>query len=81
MVKTNVDKHKIPPVTATPEESTELAKIMTDLNTLVDEMTLKIILGTEPVDSFEKYVEKFNNVKLSRAIEIKKASLDRFNKR
>ncbi|MGO4495792.1 ABC transporter substrate-binding protein [Paenibacillus sp. 2RAB27] len=79
--KTNVDKHKLPPITATPEESTELAKIMTDLNTLVDEMTLKIILGTEPVDSFEKYVEKFNNVKLSRAIEIKKASLDRYNKR
>lgn len=79
--KTTVDKHKIPPVTATPEESTELAKIMTDLNTLVDEMTLKIILGTEPVDSFDKYMEKFNSVKLSRAIEIKKASLDRYNKR
>lgn len=79
--KTNVDKYKLPPITATPEESTELAKIMTDLNTLVDEMTLKIILGTEPVDSFEKYQEKFKSVKLSRALEIKKASLDRFNKR
>ncbi|MDQ0897065.1 extracellular solute-binding protein [Paenibacillus sp. V4I7] len=79
--KTDVDKHKLPPITATPEESTELAKIMTDLNTLVDEMTLKIILGTEPVDSFDKYLEKFKSVKLSRAIEIKKASLDRFNKR
>lgn len=79
--KTDVDKHKLPPITATPEESTELAKIMTDLNTLVDEMTLKIILGTEPVDSFEKYQEKFKSVKLSRALEIKKASLDRYNKR
>jgi putative aldouronate transport system substrate-binding protein len=79
--KTDVDKHKLPPITATPEESTELAKIMTDLNTLVDEMTLKIILGTEPVDSFDKYQEKFKSVKLSRALEIKKASLDRFNKR
>ncbi|MBD0381397.1 extracellular solute-binding protein [Paenibacillus sedimenti] len=79
--KTDVDKYKLPPITATPEESTELAKIMTDLNTLVDEMTLKIILGTEPVDSFDKYVEKFKSVKLDRAIEIKKASLDRYNKR
>lgn len=79
--KTDVDKHKLPPITATPEESTELAKIMTDLNTLVDEMTLKIILGTEPVDSFDKYQEKFKSVKLSRALEIKKASLDRYNKR
>ncbi|OAS21172.1 extracellular solute-binding protein [Paenibacillus oryzisoli] len=79
--KTDVDKHKLPPITATPEESTELAKIMTDLNTIVDEMTLKIILGTEPVESFDKYMEKFNSVKLNRAIEIKKASLDRYNKR
>lgn len=79
--KTDVDKHKLPPITATPEESTELAKIMTDLNTLVDEMTLKIILGTEPVDSFDKYLDKFKSVKLSRALEIKKASLDRYSKR
>jgi putative aldouronate transport system substrate-binding protein len=79
--KTDVDNHKLPPITATPEESTELAKIMTDLNTLVDEMTLKIILGAEPVESFDKYLEKFKSVKLDRAIEIKKASLDRFNKR
>ncbi|OPH48854.1 ABC transporter substrate-binding protein [Paenibacillus ferrarius] len=79
--KTDVDKHKLPPITATPEESTELAKIMTDINTLVDEMTLKIILGTESVDSFDKYLEKFKSVKLSRALEIKKASLDRYNKR
>jgi putative aldouronate transport system substrate-binding protein len=79
--KTDVDKYKLPPITATPEESSELAKIMTDLDTLVDEMTLKIILGTEPVDSFDKYLEKFKSVKLDRAIEIKKASLDRYNKR
>ncbi|WNQ11079.1 extracellular solute-binding protein [Paenibacillus aurantius] len=79
--KTDVDKHKLPAITATPEESTELGKIMTDLNTLVDEMTLKIILGTEPVDAFDKYVEKFKSVKLDRAIQIKQAALDRYNKR
>ncbi|MNV79403.1 hypothetical protein D3C71_1729550 [compost metagenome] len=54
---------------------------MTDVNTLVDEMTLKIILGAEPLEAYEKYVEKMNSIKLSRAIEIKKAALDRYNKR
>ncbi|MNL85959.1 hypothetical protein D3C87_2144650 [compost metagenome] len=54
---------------------------MTDINTLVDEMTLKIILGAESLDSFDKYVEKMKSVKLSRAIEIKKAALERYNKR
>lgn len=79
--KTDVDKHKLPPITPTPEESSEMAKIMTDVNTLVDEMTLKIILGTEPVDNFEKYVDKLKSLKLDRALEIEKAALDRYNKR
>ncbi|TDG00949.1 extracellular solute-binding protein [Paenibacillus piri] len=79
--KTDMAKHQMPPITPTPEESTEFAKIMTDVNTLVDEMTMKIILGAEPVDSFEKYVEKLKSVKLDRAIEIQKAALDRYNKR
>jgi putative aldouronate transport system substrate-binding protein len=79
--KTDVAKHQLPPITPTPEESSEMAKIMTDVNTLVDEMTLKIILGAEPLDSYEKYVEKLKSVKLDRAIEIQKAALERFNKR
>ncbi|UUZ91609.1 hypothetical protein LJK87_39395 [Paenibacillus sp. P25] len=58
-----------------------MAKIMTDVNTLVDEMTLKIILGTEPVDNFDKYVDKLKTLKLGRALEIEKAALDRYNKR
>jgi putative aldouronate transport system substrate-binding protein len=78
---TNVDKHKLPPVTATPEESSQLAKIMADVDTLVDEMSLKIILGVEPLDQFESYVEKFKSLNIAKAIEIKKASLDRYNKR
>ncbi|MDF2815024.1 MAG: extracellular solute-binding protein family 1 [Paenibacillus sp.] len=79
--KTDIDKYQLPPITPTPEESTEFAKIMTDINTLVDEMTLKIILGTESVDSFEKYVDKMKSIKIDRAIEIQAAALDRYNKR
>ncbi len=79
--KTDMAKYQLPLVTPTPEESAEFAKIMTDVNTLVDEMTLKIILGAEPLEAYEKYVEKMNSIKLSRAIEIKKAALDRYNKR
>ncbi|PZE22355.1 extracellular solute-binding protein [Paenibacillus xerothermodurans] len=79
--KTDMIKHELPPITPTPEESSEFAKIMTDVNTLVDEMTLKIILGAEPVDSFEQYMEKMKSLKIDRAIEIQTAALDRYNKR
>jgi putative aldouronate transport system substrate-binding protein len=79
--KTDMAKYQMPPVTPNPIESSEFAKIMNDVNTLVDEMTLKIILGAEPLDSYEKYVEKMKSVNLGRAIEIQKAALDRYNKR
>lgn len=79
--KTDMVKYQIPLVTPTPEESAEYANIMADVNTLVDEMTLKIILGTEPLEAYDKYLEKLNSVKLSRAIEIKQAALERYLKR
>ncbi|CAN7623721.1 extracellular solute-binding protein [Paenibacillus sp. LjRoot153] len=79
--KTDADKYTLPPITATPEESTELAKIMTDINTLVDEMTLKIILGSDSVDNFDKYMEKMKGLKLERALQIQQAALERYNKR
>lgn len=78
---TDAEKHRIPPVSPTPEESTELASIMNEVNTLVDEMSLKIILGAEPVDSFDKYVEKIKGLNIDRAIEIQQNALDRYNKR
>jgi putative aldouronate transport system substrate-binding protein len=79
--KTDVDKHQMPPVTPTPEESSEMAKIMNDINTLVDETSLKIILGAEPLDYFDTYVQKLKSLNLDRALQIERAALDRYNKR
>jgi putative aldouronate transport system substrate-binding protein len=79
--KSDAAKYQMPPVTPTPEESSEFAKIMVDVDTLVDEMTLKIILGAEPLDSFEKYMEKLKSLNIDRAIQIQKTALDRYNKR
>ncbi len=79
--QTDVEKYALPPITPTQQESAEYATIMNDVNTLVAEMTLKIILGTEPVDSFDKYVAKLKSLKIDRAIDIQKAALERYNKR
>lgn len=78
--QTEDEKYSIPLITATPSESSELAKIMNDVNTLVDETSLKIILETESLDYFDKYLEKLKNLKIDRAIEIKKGGVDRYNK-
>lgn len=79
--KTDVSKYALPPITPTPEESSEYATIMNDINTLVDEMTLKIILGTESADKFDGYVDKMKSLNLARAIEIQTAALQRYNSR
>ncbi|MBP1966472.1 extracellular solute-binding protein [Paenibacillus aceris] len=79
--KTDADKYSLPPLTPTPEESSEYAKIMNDINTLVDEMTLKIILGNEPASQYESYIAKMKSLNLDRAIAIQKAALERYNKR
>ncbi|RAV09902.1 extracellular solute-binding protein [Paenibacillus contaminans] len=78
---TDVMKYKMPLVSATPEESTELAKIMNQVNTLVDETTMKIILGADPIESFDKYLEKLKSLNIDRAVEIQQAALERYNKR
>ncbi|WP_028560190.1 extracellular solute-binding protein [Paenibacillus pinihumi] len=79
--KTDAAKYNLPPLTPTPEESSEYATIMNDINTLVDEMTLKIILGSETLDQFESYIAKMKSLKLDRAIEIQNAALERYNNR
>ncbi|WP_028612306.1 extracellular solute-binding protein [Paenibacillus harenae] len=78
---TDVDKYTLGLITPTSEESSEMAKIMNDVNTLIDEMTLKIILGTEKIDAYDKYMEKLKSLKIDRAIEIQQAASDRFNNR
>lgn len=78
---TDTSKYNLPLLTPTPEESSEFATIMNDINTLVDEMSLKIILGSAPADEFDNYVKKMKSLKLDRAIEIEQAALDRYNKR
>jgi putative aldouronate transport system substrate-binding protein len=52
---------------------------MQDVNRLVDEMSLKIIYGMEPLDAFEGYVEQIHAMGIDRAIQIQQQSLDRYN--
>lgn len=78
---TNVENHRMPPVTPTPEESSELATIMSDVNTYRDEMRVRYVLGIESLDSFDRYVRNIENMGIARAIEIYTAALERFNNR
>jgi putative aldouronate transport system substrate-binding protein len=68
-------------ISLTTAESKELNNIMTDINTYRDEMTLKFIMGQEPLSNFNNYVGKIKGMNIERAIEIQAAAVDRYYKR
>jgi putative aldouronate transport system substrate-binding protein len=72
-----------PPVIATPEESRELASIMNDITTYVDEMVTKFVLGTEALNdsSWNAYLSTIKRMNIDRAIAIQTAALDRYRRR
>ncbi|MDR2101920.1 MAG: extracellular solute-binding protein [Treponema sp.] len=73
----------MPPITPSQTESRELATIMNDINTYVDEMMVKFILGNEVLNdsSWNTYVSTIKRMGIDRALEIEKAALDRYRKR
>ena len=68
----------MPPITFTPEESAEVAKIMSEINTYRDEMTMKIIMGTEPVSKADEFQSTIKGMNLDKAIKLYQTALDRY---
>ena len=79
--KNEADKTNMPLITPTIEESRVIPKIQTDVQTFVDEMTLKFIMGAEPLANFDKFVDQIKKMNVEKAIELKQNEVDRFNKR
>lgn len=71
----------MPPVTLTVDESSKTASIMADVKTYRDEMINKFIMGAEPIENFDKYVNTIKGMKIEEAIKAQQAALDRYNKR
>lgn len=65
-------------ITLTDAEGDEASAIMTDINTLVEEYTVKIITGTIGLAEYETMVNQINNMNIDRAVEIYQAALTRY---
>jgi putative aldouronate transport system substrate-binding protein len=79
--KTDNLKNVLPPLTVSAEESGEFSQIITDVDTLVDELTIKIILGTEPIEAYDRLAETLKGLNIGRAVEIQQAAYERFQNR
>ncbi|TXK81455.1 extracellular solute-binding protein [Paenibacillus sp. N3.4] len=78
---TDAAKHFLPPVFVSPEQREAMAKIMNEVTTYENEMLLKFIMGTEPIDNFDKYVQQMKKLGIEKAIDMQQAAFDRYNKR
>ena len=74
---TDAAEHRMPRVSLSEKENAELSAIMQDVETLVDETSLRIILGVEPPDSFDDSVAELRSLGIGRAIEIQEMALRR----
>ncbi|WP_409345118.1 ABC transporter substrate-binding protein [Paenibacillus sp. MBLB4367] len=75
------NKKQLPPITPTPEESSQYASIMNDINTYKGEMLDKFVMGVEPMTGYDKFVSTIKSMGIDKAIQIQQAALDRYNKR
>ncbi|WP_438444049.1 extracellular solute-binding protein [Gorillibacterium sp. sgz5001074] len=78
---TDADRYMMPQIPMTEKENAEFSSIMNDVTALVDEMSLKLILGMEPPESFEAYNAQIKQLKIDRAIQLQQMALDRSRSR
>ena len=70
-----------PPVSYTSNESSTLARVMADVETYVQQMSFKFILGTEPLSNWNTFTATINRMGIDQAIKVQQDSVDRYNKR
>jgi len=70
----------LPPFKMTTDESTEVSKIMGDIKTYCDEMTLKFITGEASLDQWDAFVKQVKSMNIDRAVQIYQAAYDRYMK-
>lgn len=74
-------KYKLPQLTPDQEEAAELAKIMVNINTFKSEMVIKMIMGQEPLENYDRFVDEIRKMDIERALSIQQAAYDRYLQR
>ena len=71
----------VPPITPSLEESEEYANIMANVNKHNSEMFIKFITGIESFDNYDKFLKRFDELNIKRALEIQQNAYKRFKDR
>ena len=71
----------MPPVTLTSEESGKITSKLNEINNYRREMELKFIMGVEPIDNFDNYVQHLKGMGIDDVIAVYQAAVERYNAR
>ncbi|NTV91382.1 MAG: extracellular solute-binding protein [Clostridiales bacterium] len=71
----------MPTLSLTSAEGSEYANAFTEFDTYAKEMTVKFIVGKEPLTKWDEYVAKIKELGVDKAVAIQQAALDRYNAR
>jgi putative aldouronate transport system substrate-binding protein len=80
--ETDAAKHILPAfITPTVDESKQVAQTMTAVNTYMEEMFIKFVMGNEPLDKFGDFVKQLEEMGVRDVIAIYQGAMDRYNNR
>ncbi len=74
----NAREHKLPMITPTTEEAAEMATMTSVIEDYRKEMTVKFIMGQEPLANYPAFVQQLKTLGIERVVEIQQAAYDRY---
>lgn len=72
---------KMPPITFTEAESSELVTIKAETQTYIEEMLIKFIKGTETMDNYDAFVERLKGMGYERMRDLYQQAYERYENR
>lgn len=76
-----VKETKLPMVTLTSDEASELASVLVTINDYLSESVVKFIMGQESLDSFDAFRDQLKALGIERVLEVYNAAVARYNAR
>ena len=77
---TDAEKYALPTLYIPEEKSSEYATKATAISTYVDEMFVKFISGTEPIENFDKYVKQLKKLGIEDVLKMKQDAYNAYLK-
>ena len=75
---TNVEEHILPTTYMTVEESADLSKKISSIQTYKDEMLLKFIMGIEPMENWDAFTAELENRGVNEYIQCTQEAYERY---